>query len=98
MLPVFAGLCGYPPILPIVYYEDRDEWTAPMDFKSRVNRSDVFGEYIPDFKYYLVPIQKYSNDELLSKEDEISLIMMINKDADIGGCDGVSETSHGKSE
>ena len=69
----------YPPILPIVYYEGRDEWTAPMDFKSRVNRSDVFGEYIPDFKYYLVPIQKYSNDELLSKEDEISLIMLINK-------------------
>ena len=69
----------YPPILPIVYYEGRDEWTAPMDFKSRVNRSDVFGDYIPDFKYYLVPIQKYSNDELLSKEDEISLIMLINK-------------------
>ena len=69
----------YPPILPIVYYEGRNEWTAPMDFKSRVNRSDEFGDYIPDFKYYLVPIQKYSNDELLSKEDEISLIMMINK-------------------
>ena len=69
----------YPPILPIVYYEGRQEWTAPMDFKSRVNRSDVFGEYIPDFKYYLVPIQKYSNEDLLSKEDEISLIMLINK-------------------
>ncbi len=69
----------YPPILPIVYYEGRNEWTASMDFKSRVNRSDVFGEYIPDFKYYLMPIQKYSNEELLSKEDEISLIMLINK-------------------
>ena len=30
----------YPPILPIVYYEGRKEWTAPMDFKSRVNKSD----------------------------------------------------------
>ena len=69
----------YPPILPIVYYEGRKEWTAPMDFKSRVNKSDIFGEYIPDFKYYLVPIQKYSNEDLLSKEDEISLIMLINK-------------------
>jgi len=69
----------YPPILPIVYYEGTAEWSAPRNLKSRVNRSEVFGEYIPDFQYYLVPIQKYSNEDLLSKQDEISLIMMINK-------------------
>jgi len=69
----------YPPVLPIVYYEGTKEWTAPRDLKSRINKSELFGEYIPDFKYYLVPIQKYSNEDLLSKKDEISLIMMINK-------------------
>ena len=69
----------YPAILPIVYYEGADEWTASVNFKDRVSKSDVFGEYIPNFKYYLVPVRKYSNAELLRKEDEISLIMMFNK-------------------
>lgn len=69
----------YPPILPIVYYEGVDRWTAPMNFKDRVDRSDIFGEYIPDFKYYLMPIRKYTNKELMEMQDAISLIMMFNK-------------------
>ena len=69
----------YPPILPIVYYEGANRWTAPMNFKDRVDRSDIFGEYIPDFKYYLVPIRKYTNEELMEMKDAISLIMMFNK-------------------
>ncbi len=69
----------YPPILPIVYYEGKDTWTAPLNFHSRVEHGDVFGKYIPDFQYYLVPIRDYSTEELLKKTDEISLIMLINK-------------------
>lgn len=41
--------------------------------------SDMFPEYIPDFTYKLVCNYSYSNDELLSREDEISLFMMLNK-------------------
>ncbi len=40
---------------------------------------DLFQPYIPDITYKLVRIRAYSNEELLSKEDEISLIMLINK-------------------
>ena len=69
----------YPPILPIIYYEGNDRWTAPFDFKSRVSHAEVFRKYIPDFEYYLVPICDYSNEELLEKADEMSLIMLINK-------------------
>jgi hypothetical protein len=58
-------VCRYFGIWGIYGMLTRKKWTTPMDFKSRVNRSDVFGEYIPDFKYYLVPIQNYSNEELL---------------------------------
>ena len=32
-----------------------------------------------DFQYYLVPIRKYSNEELLANGDEMSLLMLINK-------------------
>ena len=69
----------YPPILPVVYYEGTESWTAVRSFKDRVHLSDVFGKYIPDFEYLLVPLTSYSNQELIQKNDELSLIMLINK-------------------
>ncbi len=69
----------YPPILPIVYYEGSGNWNVPLEFKSRIMEADTFGKYIPNFEYYLVPLRKYSNEELLSKKDEISLVMLINR-------------------
>ena len=69
----------YPPILPVVYYEGTESWTAERSFKERVHLSDVFGKYIPDFEYLLVPLTSYSNQELIQKNDELSLIMLINK-------------------
>lgn len=69
----------YPPIYPIVYYEGTGEWTAAKNLKERILLGDLFGAYIPDFTYRLVRTQDYSNEELLSKEDEISLLMLLNK-------------------
>lgn len=69
----------YPPILPIVYYEGKDNWTVPFDFQSRIMEGEMFGKYLPNFEYYLVPLRKYSNEELLAKRDEISLVMLINR-------------------
>lgn len=69
----------YPPVLPIVYYEGSKRWTVPLDFKSRIMNGDIFREYIPDFNYYLIPLRDYSNEELMAREDEISLVMLINK-------------------
>jgi len=40
---------------------------------------DIFGKYVPNFEYYLVPLRRYSNKELLANKDEISLVMMINR-------------------
>ena len=34
---------------------------------------------MPDFAYYLVPLRDYSNEALMEKRDEISLLMIINK-------------------
>lgn len=69
----------YPVVLPIVYYEGAENWTVPTDFKSRTQQGEAFGKYVPDFEYYLVPLKDYSNEELLDKADEISLVMLINK-------------------
>lgn len=69
----------YPTIIPIVYYEGKSKWTVGLNLKDRISMSDMFPEYIPDFTYKLVCNYSYSNDELLSREDEISLFMMLNK-------------------
>ncbi len=69
----------YPVVLPIVYYEGVENWTVPADFKSRIQQGEAFAKYIPDFEYYLVPLNDYSNEELLEQSDEISLVMLINK-------------------
>ncbi len=74
----------YPPVLPIVYYEGRKKWTVPLNFRSRITEGNAFAKYIPDFQYYLVPLRKYSNRELLDRQDEISLVMLVNKLQELG--------------
>ena len=68
----------YPPILPVVFYDGTDNWTAVRDFKDRVFLSDVLDEYIPSFQYLVVPLQKYTDQELIEKGDELSLIMLVD--------------------
>lgn len=69
----------YPPILPIIYYEGAKSWNVPRDFRSRIREGSIFEKYLPNFEYYLVPLRDYSNEMLMEKKDEISLVMMINK-------------------
>lgn len=69
----------YPPILPIVYYEGSDRWTAGTRLRDRVLTVEGLEEYIPDFAYHLVGIRDYDNRVLLEKADEMSLIMLLNK-------------------
>ena len=69
----------YPLIIPIVYYEGKEKWTADFQFKGRIEFAKEMGKYIPDFTYVVVSLNKYTNEELSQKRDEISLIMLINK-------------------
>lgn len=69
----------YPPILPVIFYDGRDNWTAETEFHKRVLFSDVFRDYVPDYKCILVQLQNYSNEELMKKKDELSILMMIDR-------------------
>ena len=69
----------YPPVLPIVYYEGTSRWSACTDLADRILCGEQLGKYLPHFRYQLVKLQDYSNDELLANGDEISLAMLINK-------------------
>ena len=69
----------YPPILPIVFYDGVDKWTAATRLHDRVFLSDILGKYIPDYQCILVQLKNYSNGELKKKKDELSIIMLIDK-------------------
>ena len=69
----------YPVILPVVYYEGKSNWTASTRLSGRIKNSSEYQDWIPDFKYKVIRIHDYSNEELLERGDEMSLIMVINK-------------------
>lgn len=63
----------------IVYYNGESSWTANRTLKSRVALSDIFSPYIPDYEYHLVNTADHGNDELIKKNDGLSLLMILNK-------------------
>lgn len=72
------GFC-YPPILPILFYDGVENWTAATSLHERVLFSDVLGKYIPDYQCILIQLKEYSSAELMEKKNELSVIMMIDK-------------------
>lgn len=69
----------YPPILPVVFYDGTEDWTAATSLHERVLLSDIFKEYIPDYHCILMQLKDYSNAELMEKGDELSIIMMVSR-------------------
>lgn len=69
----------YPVIMPVVYYEGKEKWTAGMRLSDRIGDRLGRPEWIPDFRYEVIGIHAYSNQELLKRGDEMSLVMLINK-------------------
>ena len=69
----------YLPILPVVFYDGAENWTAALSLQERVLLSDVFREYIPDYRCMLMQLKDYSTEELMEKRDELSIIMMISR-------------------
>lgn len=69
----------YPPILPIVYYEGSGKWTAAHNLQERIIFNKAFEPFTPKFFYKLIALNSYSIEELAEKNDELSLVMLINR-------------------
>jgi len=69
----------YPPVLPIIFYDGRDRWTAERNFLNRTHLSNVFEKYIPKFEYELVNLNDYNEEEIMSFGDALSLLLLIDK-------------------
>lgn len=69
----------YPPVLPILFYDGTNNWTATTQLRERILLSDALLRYIPDFDCILIQLKDYSNQELMKRKDELSIVMMIDK-------------------
>ena len=78
----------YPLIFPIVYYEGSTQWTANVHLSDRIEFAELADGYIPDFTYHVVALRDYMYDDFVKHDNEISLLMMINR---IQGADDFSD-------
>jgi hypothetical protein len=69
----------YPPVIPIVYYDGKAEWTAPLDFLYKTKMNDVFHKYIPKFEYELIDLNKYSKEDIISFRDALAFYLLLDK-------------------
>ena len=81
----------FPPVLPIVFYDGTDKWTAETNFLDKTELNTVFYKYIPSFDYELVCLNEYSEQDLVKFGGALSLIMIIDKIRDTGGISMLSK-------
>nr|WP_277397855.1 Rpn family recombination-promoting nuclease/putative transposase [Natranaerofaba carboxydovora] len=68
-----------PVIVPIVLYNGENKWTVPLNFKEYLNGSELFGEHVLDFKYSLVNVRQYDENELLELENLLGTVFLLDQ-------------------
>ena len=69
----------FPPVLPIVFYDGANKWTAAKNFIDKTEMSEVFEKYIPKFEYELVDLTQYNVEDLIRFGNALSLFMIVDK-------------------
>ena len=69
-----------PAVIPIVLYNATREWNVPRYFKDIVNKSELFGEHIVNFKYQLFDVNhQYTKEELIKNNNITSAIFLLDQ-------------------
>lgn len=68
-----------PAMVPIVFYNGSDRWTAVTSMCDYQNSGEMFGDYILNLKYYLVDLAKLEEEYILSTNTVLDNIMYCDK-------------------
>ena len=68
-----------PAMVPIVFYNGQDRWTAARSLKEYQNSGDIFGNHILNLEYYLVDLSKITEEYILSTNTVVDNIMYCDK-------------------
>lgn len=68
-----------PVVVPILFYNGSNRWTAETEFRRYLNENELFADYVPNFKYYLVDLSQITNEYILNSNTLIDNIMALDK-------------------
>jgi len=68
-----------PVIIPIVLYNGEEKWTVPLQFNQTLARGTMFKEQALDFKYILLDVNRYTNEELLGLSNLIASVFYLDQ-------------------
>ena len=73
-----------PPIIPVVLYNGKGEWTAERKFRAYQTETGLFDKGQVDFEYYLVDIARMHEEDLLGLEGLLPIAISLEhvKDAE----------------
>jgi hypothetical protein len=68
-----------PAIIPLVVYNGADNWTACHSFKETLAKAEFFGEYVLDFKYILIDVNRYNETDLWEMANLIGGVFLLDQ-------------------
>lgn len=71
-----------PPIVPIVLYNGKKNWTAKRRFRQLLENEEMFDTELMSFEYLLIDVASYTEEELLSLSNTLSAVFLLDKAKD----------------
>ena len=68
-----------PSIVPLVVYNGGSRWNAAREYKEIIDSSGYFEGYIPNFRYMLVDVNSFSEEELVEIKDIMSAVFLLDQ-------------------
>ena len=68
-----------PAIIPIVLYNGENNWTACREYKEYLHGNELFEEYILNFRYILIDVNRFDEDELLKLQNLIGSVFLLDQ-------------------
>jgi predicted transposase YdaD len=69
----------YPPVVPIIFYDGKGEWDAPLNFLDKCEMSSTFHKYIPKYESELINLNKVSDADIMKLKDVLSVFLLLDK-------------------
>ena len=71
-----------PVIVPIVLYNGKYNWNVSRNYKEILNGYEIFSDYVLDFKYILIDVNRYTEEELIKIKNTITTVFYLDQKVD----------------
>ncbi|MCX6089877.1 MAG: Rpn family recombination-promoting nuclease/putative transposase, partial [Candidatus Atribacteria bacterium] len=71
-----------PSVIPLVLYNGEAPWTAKQTFGEYLSGGELFEEYLLNFRYFLIDVHRYTEEELLTLSNLIGAVFYLDQEND----------------